>query len=121
VLPEIQTQRVDRRRLYQQIADDIERLILDGTFPPESRLPSEQELAVKYGVSRNVIREALKSLKELVWSASGTGSGTLCQASDHENPFPKLNPSSHSLPEFSGCFYELDGWLNPTCVAGWRR
>ena len=56
--------RVVRTRLYQQVADDIEEAILDGSYPPGSKLPSEQELADDYGVSRNVIREALKRLKE---------------------------------------------------------
>ncbi len=67
--------RVDRRRLYQQIADDIERMILDGTFPPGIRLPGEHDLADQYGVSRNVIREAFKRLREHGLVTIKTGSG----------------------------------------------
>ncbi len=68
--------RVVRTRLYQQVADDIEEAILDGSYPPGSKLPSEQELADDYGVSRNVIREALKRLQERGLVYIRTGSGT---------------------------------------------
>jgi GntR family transcriptional repressor for pyruvate dehydrogenase complex len=68
--------RVFRKRLYQQVADDIETAILEGTYPPDSKLPSEQELANEYGVSRNVVREALKRLKERGLVSIRTGSGT---------------------------------------------
>ena len=68
--------RVFRKRLYQQVADDIEVAILNGSFPPDSKLPSEQQLANEYGVSRNVIREALKRLKERGLVSIKTGSGT---------------------------------------------
>jgi len=61
--------------LYQQIADDIERLILEGTYQPGTRLPGEHELAEQYEVSRNVIREALKRLKEHGLVMIRTGSG----------------------------------------------
>ena len=57
------------------MAEDLERLILDGSCAFDSRLPSEQELADAYGVSRNVIREALKGLKELGLVSIHTGSG----------------------------------------------
>jgi DNA-binding FadR family transcriptional regulator len=66
---------INRRRLYQQIADAIEHAILDGTLAPGTRLPSEHELAEQYGVSRNVIRETLKRLKEhgLIYIRTGSG------------------------------------------------
>lgn len=55
---------IDRRTVSQQVADDIEEAILDKTYPADSRLPSEQQLASQYGVSRSTIREALKRLQE---------------------------------------------------------
>jgi DNA-binding FadR family transcriptional regulator len=115
MLKNFQTQLVDRRRLYQQIADDVERLILDGTFPPESRLPSEQELATKYGVSRNVIREALKSLKEIGLVSIHTGSGTYVRRPTMKPVAEALNRFvRHSLPEFSLThFYELRRMVEP--------
>ncbi|MEL6482491.1 MAG: GntR family transcriptional regulator [Pseudomonadota bacterium] len=41
--------------------DGIEDLILDGSFPPGSRL-DEMSLAARFGVSRTPVREALRSL-----------------------------------------------------------
>lgn len=112
---DIPTKGVDRRRLYQQIADDIERLILEGTFPPEGRLPSEQELADRYGVSRNVIREALKSLKELGLVVIRTGSGTYVRRPTMKPVAEALNRFvRHSLPDFSlAHFYEIRRMIEP--------
>jgi GntR family transcriptional repressor for pyruvate dehydrogenase complex len=67
---------VSRVNLYEQIADRLEDWILANGFEGEEKLPSEQALADEFNVSRNVIREALKLLKErgLVDSRNGTGS-----------------------------------------------
>ena len=66
---------VSRVNLYEQIADKLEELILDSGYASE-KLPSEQALAEQFAVSRNVVREALKILKErgLIESRNGTGS-----------------------------------------------
>ncbi|MDY7579012.1 FadR/GntR family transcriptional regulator [Herbaspirillum sp. RTI4] len=54
---------VDTRRLYQQIADRIRALILEGNFPAGARLPPERDLAQQLGVSRPSVREALIALE----------------------------------------------------------
>jgi DNA-binding FadR family transcriptional regulator len=43
-------------------ADGLLSLVLDGTYPPGSTLPSEAELAARFGVSRLTMREAIRSL-----------------------------------------------------------
>jgi len=58
-----QLKQVDNRRLYQQIADQIRSLILDGNFPVGARLPPERDLAHQLGVSRPSVREALIALE----------------------------------------------------------
>ena len=67
---------VSKVNLYEQIADRLETWILANSFEGQKKLPSEQALADEFCVSRNVIREALKLLKErgLVDSRNGTGS-----------------------------------------------
>ncbi len=47
----------------QQIATLIKEAILEGSLLPGARLPSEQEMAEDFGVSRPTIREALRHLK----------------------------------------------------------
>lgn len=53
----------DSRRLYQQVADQIRKVIGQGSFGPGSRLPPERELALQLGVSRPSLREALIALE----------------------------------------------------------
>lgn len=61
--------------LYETIAERLEKMILEDLIKIGEKLPSEQVLAENFGVSRNVVREALKILKErgLVNVRSGEG------------------------------------------------
>jgi GntR family transcriptional regulator, sialic acid-inducible nan operon repressor len=56
---------VVRRRLHEEVVEQLVRAIHAGDFPVESRLPSERELSSIFGVTRPVIREALQSLERL--------------------------------------------------------
>ncbi|MGH3166484.1 MAG: GntR family transcriptional regulator [Trebonia sp.] len=46
-----------------KVADDIRSAIAAGTYSPSTRLPSESELAERYGVSRGTIRQAFAALR----------------------------------------------------------
>lgn len=50
--------------LYAQIASELEIKIRNGELLEHEKLPSERRLASRYGVSRSVIREALRVLDE---------------------------------------------------------
>ncbi|MPY89964.1 MAG: FCD domain-containing protein [Luteitalea sp.] len=65
----------ERTTLAQQVADHIETLVLAQEPEPRIRLPSERALEQQLGVSRIVIREAMKQLAErgLVHIESGRG------------------------------------------------
>src|SRR5581483_2370929 len=67
--------KIERQRLSHQVADQVEEAIIGGRFKIGSRLPSEQALAGQFGVSRNVVREALKIVQErgLVQIVNGSG------------------------------------------------
>jgi GntR family transcriptional repressor for pyruvate dehydrogenase complex len=56
--------KLERKPLSESIAEQIEAAIYDGTFDVGTQLPAEQQLAGQFGVSRNVVREAFKYLKE---------------------------------------------------------
>lgn len=63
--------------LYEQVAGMIETQIIGGEFRVGDRLPTEYELASIYKVSRTVIREAMKVLKEKGWVETRSGRGTI--------------------------------------------
>lgn len=48
--------------LSSQVVDRLEELVLDGDIRPGSSIPSESELVEQFGVSRIVIREAVRTL-----------------------------------------------------------
>ncbi len=62
-------------RLYEQIVQQIEESICNGTLKSGDQLPAERELAQRFGVSRTAVREAVKALREkgLVEAYSGRG------------------------------------------------
>ncbi len=51
-----------RTSLYGEVIKQIVEIIKNGDWVPGERIPTENELAGEFGVSRNCIREALKSL-----------------------------------------------------------
>ncbi len=51
-------------RLSEQIVEQIERQILQGDLRPGQQLPSERELAERFGASRTSVREAIRILRE---------------------------------------------------------
>lgn len=53
-----------RDRLYEQVAQQIQGLIVTSGWPAGSKIPAERELGDRFGVSRTVVREALKALAE---------------------------------------------------------
>jgi DNA-binding FadR family transcriptional regulator len=55
--------RVQVARAFEDIARQIREELLQGRLRPGDRLPAERELAVQFGVSRNTLREALRSLE----------------------------------------------------------
>ncbi|GJM83062.1 hypothetical protein HMSSN139_55580 [Paenibacillus sp. HMSSN-139] len=48
--------------MYEKIFDDVKRQILDQSYKPGDRIPSEKELAEEYQVSRITSKRALEML-----------------------------------------------------------
>jgi GntR family transcriptional regulator, phosphonate transport system regulatory protein len=66
--------------LWRRVADDLERRIGGGTYPPNSRLPGELEIADQFGVNRHTVRRAIAALAERGMVRAARGSGTYVQA-----------------------------------------
>jgi GntR family transcriptional regulator len=60
---------------YAQIKDVLRARILDGTYTPHDRMPSEHELCTLFGVSRITVRQALGDLQKegLLFRQHGKG------------------------------------------------
>lgn len=54
---------VRRTRVFQDVAQQIQRLIVDGALKPGDKLPPERELAERLGVSRGSVRDAIRTLE----------------------------------------------------------
>ena len=48
--------------LYQQLADELCDQIRTGLYPPGARIPSEHQLAARYGLGRPTVRQATEVL-----------------------------------------------------------
>lgn len=69
-----------RTLMYEDVASQIINSIKEGAFKPGERLPGEAELTELFGVSRNCLREALKSLGLMGITYSRAGQGTFVSA-----------------------------------------
>ena len=53
---------VENKGLHGRVIQDLGQAILSGEFPPGSTLPGQEECCARLGVSRTVLREALRVL-----------------------------------------------------------
>ena len=65
-----------RKSLGEIVYERMERAIKSGSYKPDERLPTELDLAAEFEVSRPIVRDALKRLREqgLIYSRRGAGS-----------------------------------------------
>jgi GntR family transcriptional regulator, transcriptional repressor for pyruvate dehydrogenase complex len=70
--------------LAKQISETIRLAIIEGDLKVDEQLPTEQNLAARFGVSRPTIREALKRLaaQNLIRSRRGPTGGTFINRPD---------------------------------------
>jgi DNA-binding FadR family transcriptional regulator len=73
-------QAVATQRLYEQVAEQVSRLIAAGEFSAGDRLPPERDLARQLAVSRPVLREAMVALELAGWVEVRSGAGTYVKA-----------------------------------------
>jgi GntR family transcriptional repressor for pyruvate dehydrogenase complex len=76
-------------KLYKQVADQIEELIVGESLCPGDRLPGERQLAEQLGISRTVVREAIRLLSVRGLVEVKPGRGTFVRV---------LSPSDAAVP-----------------------
>ncbi|MCC7208578.1 MAG: FadR family transcriptional regulator [Anaerolineae bacterium] len=72
----LQEMRVSRERLSEQVANQLRELVMSRELKPGDRLPSERELAEHLGISRAIVREAIKTLEQQGLLSVEVGRGT---------------------------------------------
>lgn len=70
------TTRAPRPLLADVVRDGLRRAIIAGEFPAGTKLPNEDRLSERFGVSRATIREAVRGLVEDSYLDRRHGSGT---------------------------------------------
>ncbi|MEM7564920.1 MAG: GntR family transcriptional regulator, partial [Pseudomonadota bacterium] len=85
--------------ISKQIAEQLREAIISGKFKIGERLPTEDELAQRYGVSRPSVREALKRLaaQNLVRAKRGPSGGNFVIKPSYEKLAESLSGSATLL------------------------
>ncbi|HHD2751332.1 TPA: GntR family transcriptional regulator [Clostridium perfringens] len=67
--------KTSKKLLYTFVYDELYKMIINGKYPINSKLPSEPQLAKRFGVSRMTLRQALSLLQDdgLVKNIHGKG------------------------------------------------
>ena len=99
--------------LYYQIRERLLEQIRAGVFKPGQSLPSEQEIAENFAVSRMTGRQALKSLGDLGVTYSVRGKGTFVSAIKLEKDFRQVTSFTEDMkargfrPKSKVLFFEV--------------
>lgn len=83
-------ERITNQRIYQQIVEQITRMLREGTLRPGDRLPPERQLAEEFGVSRAAVREALSALRHMGLVDVRLGEGTFVKNEPEERLIPPI-------------------------------
>jgi GntR family transcriptional repressor for pyruvate dehydrogenase complex len=83
---------VRRRRVRDQVFEQLQEQVVRGAWKPGEKLPSENELALSLGVSRVSIREGLQKLSAFGLLETRHGEGTFVREATPELYFNSLFP-----------------------------
>ncbi|MCR5293837.1 MAG: GntR family transcriptional regulator [Lachnospiraceae bacterium] len=66
----------DRRPIYEQIVERVERLIASGVLAAEEQLPSVRQMALELAINPNTIQKAyaILEMKGFIYTVKGRGS-----------------------------------------------
>ncbi len=81
---------VRRSRIYENIVEQIQRLIQQGELGPGDQLPPERVLAETFQVSRASVREALRALELRGLIEGRQGGGTFVRALSTDDLIPSM-------------------------------
>ena len=121
VLNQIGVDRASGVPIYQQLGDQLEQLIADGTWRRQEPLPSETILAERLNISVMTVRQAMAQLvnKGLIYREKGRG--TFVSPLAHEGYMRRLESFTEDMRARDMCpeaqILELEHLLPPAFVA----
>lgn len=75
-----------RKSLGDLVFERMHRAIKSGAYQPDERLPTEHDLAIEFEVSRPIVREALRRLRDQGFIYSRRGAGSFVRAVGMREP-----------------------------------
>lgn len=82
--PKLSIKSIQKQNVVNEVYDQISAKLLDGSWLPGNRLPSEAELTLSFNVSRVSVRSAVQRFRDLGIVITRQGSGSY--VSDHFTP-----------------------------------
>lgn len=70
----------DSRPIYEQIMDELRKMIISGVFAPDEKLPSVRDLAQQLAINPNTIQRAFRELEQSGYIYSVPGKGNFAGA-----------------------------------------
>ncbi len=86
-------QKINKSSVSTQVFEQMKEQLLTGEWKPGEKLPSENELAALFGVSRVTVRNALQKLAALELVETRFGEGTFVRELQAGTSFQQLVPS----------------------------
>lgn len=93
----MQTERIIRRKLSDEVLERLLRLISDGDLKPGDVMPSERELMERFGVGRPAIREAMQSLANMGLVTISHGERARVQELTAQSILKQVDLSAHII------------------------
>ena len=72
----------DSRPIYEQIRDELRKLIVSGALATDEKLPSVRALAAQLAINPNTIQRAYNELEAEGYIYSGPGKGSFAAGND---------------------------------------
>ncbi len=82
----------DKRPIYEQVVEKLERLIASGGLEPLTKMPSVRSLAMELSVNPNTVQRAYAQLEQdgYLYTVSGRGSFVTAESDWRENKQGKV-------------------------------
>jgi DNA-binding FadR family transcriptional regulator len=93
----MQTERIIRRKLSDEVLERLLRLISDGNLKTGDAMPSERELMDRFGVGRPAIREAMQSLANMGLVSISHGERARVQELTAQSIIRQVDQSAHIM------------------------